>query len=644
MRWQLQLLAVSSGILIPSWVISVAPSYAVSPIELSDQGESVQGESVDESHNGQLSEFASSNDSDVRGQFDAPLEMVQGNSPLGEIAAPETEVQFSSGSMRYAQTTPAPTSDDPNDDRFLQPVPLPQPITPDEQAPIVPTPSPTPPAVETPPADGVPRVTVQQIDVIGSTIFDEDDFAPITQPYVGQALTFEELRSIADRITQLYLDGGYITSRAILVADQDVTQGVVQIQVIEGSLEAVEIEGNDRINSSYIRSRVRLGGRTPLNQGRLEDQLRLLRLDPLFANIEASLRAGSGIGQSILTVRVTEADPFTSSFSADNYSPPSVGSERLGVAGTLRSPTGLGDEVSASYTRSTTGGSDVFDFSYRVPLNPMNGTLQLRVAPSEYRITDSQFAGLNIEGGAELYELSFRQPLIRTPREEFALSLGFTHRDGETLISDVLVDASTTSVVKFGQDYVRRDVTGAWAVRSQFSFGTGLLDATSNPDPQPDGQFFSWLGQAQRVQVLSQDHLLIVQADLQLSPDPLLASQQFVIGGGQSLRGFRQNIRSGDNGFRFSVEDRIAIQRNEAGAPTLQLAPFVDVGTVWNVDENPNDLPDQTFLAGIGLGLLWQPISGLNIRLDYAVPLVDLSDRGTNAQDEAFYFSVNFQP
>jgi hemolysin activation/secretion protein len=476
--------------------------------------------------------------------------------------------------------------------------------------------------------------------VVGSTIFTEKDLAPIIQPAAGQSLTLEQLREIADRITQLYLDGGYITSRAVLT-EQVVTEGVIQIRVIEGSLERIEIEGNHRVNDSYIRSRVQLGGRTPLNQGRLEDQLRLLRLDPLFENVEASLRAGSGLGQSILIVRVTEANPLDVNISADNYSPPSVGSERVGISATLRSVTGLGDELSASYARSTTSGANVYDFSYRVPLNAMNGTLEFRAAPSDYKITDPRFNVLNIRGDADLYEINFRQPLVRSPREEFALSVGFTYRDGNTLISDFLTNSDTTSVFKFGQDYVRRDVQGAWAFRSQLNFGANIFDATSGSEP--NGQFFSWLAQAQRVQILNSNNLLIVQTDLQLTPDPLLPSQQFVIGGGQSLRGYRQNVRIGDNGFRFSAEDRIALKRDESGSPIFQLAPFVDLGVVWNTDDNPNRQLRQNFLAGIGTGILWQPFPRFNVRLDFALPLINLDDRGENAQDDGIYFSVNYQ-
>ena len=531
----------------------------------------------------------------------------------------------------------APSTDPSSpDSNFLQPTPAPSPIAPAEQIPVLPVPSAPPPPE---PSSSTVTIAVQQIEVVGSTVFSEADFAPVLQPAIGKSLTLEELRQVADAVTQLYLDRGYITSRAVLV-DQTIQNGLVQIRVIEGRLEAIEIEGTRRVRPAYIRSRVRLGGDTPLNQADLEDQLRLLRIDPLFDNVEASLRAGSGLGQSVLTVRVAEASPWILDLSVDNFSPPDVGSERTGAVVGTRNLTGNGDSLTASYYRSTTGGSNVFGFAYQVPFNPMNGTLLLRYSPSNFEITNPEFAAFNIEGSANQYEVSVRQPIIRSPREELALSLGFTHRTGRTFVSQSLTDDSTTSVVSFGQDYVRRDPQGAWAARSQFNFGTGLFNATVGETP--DGLFFSWLGQAQRVQILDQSNLLIAQLDVQLTPDALLPDQQFVIGGGQSVRGYRQNARIGDNGIRFSVEDRLALQRNEAGNPTLQLAPFVDLGAVWNA-RNTSAQFDQTFLAGVGLGLIWEPVPDLILRLDGAVPLVDLDDRGKNAQDYGFYFSVNYQ-
>lgn len=571
------------------------------------------------------------------------------SSPADKLPWSTTEI--SNISSLVAQVLPAPTispQSDPNRDRFLQPAPTPSPASEDNQPVTTPT---TPENVE--PSGPSGRFFVSKISVTNSTVFSTAEFNPIIQPFQGRSVTREELAGVADAITQLYLNRGYITSRAVLI-DQTVVNGVVQIRVIEGGVERIDIEGTQRVNQSYIKSRIQLAGLNPLRTDKLEDQLRLLRADPLFRNVEASLRAGRQFGQSILIVQVSEANPFRSAFSINNYSPPSVGSERFGTSLTYRNLTGIGDQISASYDRSTTGGAELYDFSYRVPLNPKNGTLQLRAALNDYKITDPEFDELNIRGDSELYELSYRQPLVRSPREEFALSFGFTFQDGQTFLFDRLPTpfgigpdengVSRTSVFKFGQDYVSRDPKGAWVLRSQFSLGTGLFDATINRDPIPDSRFFSWLGQAQRVQQLSNDQLLIVGIDLQLTPDSLLPSQQFVIGGGQSVRGYRQNARFGDNGLRFSIEDRITVLRDEAGSATLQLAPFIDVGTVWNEPDNPNESRDQTFLAGAGLGLLWEPLPGFNVRLDYGIPFVELSDRGENAQDEGFYFSVYYQP
>ncbi|NJP10043.1 MAG: ShlB/FhaC/HecB family hemolysin secretion/activation protein [Leptolyngbyaceae cyanobacterium RU_5_1] len=569
-------------------------------------------------------------------------------SGLEEMSSPETAA--------IAQV-PDPTRQvpDPNRDRLIQPAPTPTPLPPSQTEPVLPTPpTPTPSPTPSPEPSPAPttRIPITRIEVTGSTMLKPADWIPITQPLEGRSVTLEELRQVADAITQLYLDRGYITSRAILV-DQTIKDGVVQIRVVEGSVQEIQVEGNRRVKDSYIRSRVGLGVRPPLNRDQLEDQLRLLKIDPLFTNVEASLRPGTQLGQSILVVRVVEAKSLSGLITVDNYSPPSVGSVRLGGALSYRNITGYGDEVSLSYFRTTAGGADILDFGYRLPVNPRNGTIQLRVSPNWNRIITPEFADLEIEGESQLYEISFRQPIIRNPRREFALSLGFTVQNGQTfLFQDIPFPFgigpdeegnSRTRVLKFGQDYVKRDPFGAWALRSQFSFGLGILDATLNDAPIPDGRFVSWLGQVQRVQRIGTNQLLILQGDVQLTPNSLLPSQQFVIGGGQSLRGFRQNARSGDNGFRISIEDRITFLRDEAGVPIAQLAPFIDFGKVWNVSDNPNPQPSQQFLAGAGLGFLWQPYPGLNIRLDYAFPFLRLRDRGNDVQDSGFYFSVGYQ-
>jgi hemolysin activation/secretion protein len=281
----------------------------------------------------------------------------------------------------------------------------------------------------------------------------------------------------------------------------------------------------------------------------------------------------------------------------------------------------------------------------------MQGTISIRYASSNYRITEPDFAALNINGSSSLYDIVYRQPLIRKSNKEFALSLGFTHQTGQTFLFENLATpfgigpdengVSTTSVFRFGQDYTRRDQSGAWSLRSQFNLGVDVFDATFFTTP--DASFFSWSGQAQRVQLLGTDGFLIASLDTQLSADPLLASQQFTIGGGQSLRGFRQNARSGDNGIKLSLEARLVTLRDpETNKPMLQIAPFIDLGTIWNNGDNPTPLASQNFLAAGGVGLILEPIEGWVLRLDGSLPFMDLQGRGKNLQDAAVYFSSSY--
>jgi hemolysin activation/secretion protein len=408
--------------------------------------------------------------------------------------------------------------------------------------------------------------------------------------------------------------------------------------------EDIQVQGTTRL-ADYVRSRIGLGAQFPLNQISIEDQLRLLASDPLFEDVRGSLKPGTEPGQTILEVQVQEANAFSGSIGTDTLSPQSVGEYRIGATLQYLNLAGLGDRLFASAYRTTTGGSQVYELSYQVPISPTNGTITLRVAPNSFRITDPEEPGfeLGISGSTGIYEAFVRQPLIRTPREELALSLGYRYRNGSTLVSGIITPPTLSSVLTFGQDYTRRDSTGAWALRSQFDVGTATLDATGGAPPRANGTFFSWLGQVQRVQVLSPDHLLLLTGDVQLTPDRLLTSEQFFIGGQQSVRGFYQNARYADNGVRLSIEDRITLIRDEDNLPILQAAPFVDAGYVWN---NPPSVPNfsQNFLIGTGVGFIANPLPDLTARFDLGIPLVTLneipSDRPSGLR---VYFDVRYE-
>ena len=450
-------------------------------------------------------------------------------------------------------------------------------------------------------------------------------------------------KEIIEKITKFYIDNGYITSRAIPYGSQDI--------LLEEDQATITIEGATRLEK-YVLGRIK-PATNPFNTKDIEDRLRLLKADPLIENIEATLKPAEDSNATQLVVKVTEAKAFFGSFGIDNDSPPTIGGEELNLIIGDRNLTGIGDSLAIFYSprlEAFTGTYDL-DFDYRAPINSMNGTINLGVSLNRNEIIAGEFEDFDIQGESETYSLNYRQPIILNPRQELALSVGFSYRDGQTFLLQNGFPfgegpdddgVSRTSVFNIGQEYILRQASGAWGIRSLFRIGVDMFDATNNDSSVPDSQFFSWLTQMQRVQLLNDNNLLIIQGDLQLTPNSLLPSEQFTIGGGQSVKGYRQNVRSGDNGFRFAIEDRITIAKNDAEQPVFLMAPFFNLGVVWNKDDNPNKVPDDNFIAALGLGLLWQPIEGLNLRLDYAPPLIDLDDRRDNIQDDGLHFSANY--
>ena len=480
---------------------------------------------------------------------------------------------------------------------------------------------------------------VNRIEITGSTIFSEQDLRDIVLKSLlasppegivdssllegGLTITREQQQSSSDAITRQYVNEGYITSRATISEPFINDGGVLRIQIIEGFLEEINIEGTERLED-YVHSRIALVGDAPFNAGKLEGQLRLLRNSQLFDEVNGDLSRGNQPNGSILTVTVEEANSFQGSIGLDTVSPLSVGRYRSRATLSYLNPAGLGDRLSATANITTTGGSKSYELAYQVPFNPMDGNVLFRFAPNDFRITNvGATGGIRSSGSSDIYEVVVRQPFIRIFNEEAALSLGFRHRDGSSVVAGIVTPPIKTSVFSFGQDYLRRDRRGAWVLRSQFRLGTELFDATTRPDPQPDGQFFLWAGQAQRVQRLSQKHLLIIQADAQLTGNNLVGSEQFFIGGPNSVRGYFQNQRFGDNGVRFSLADYITLSKDEENRPIIQLVPFIDAAYAWFNNEQAQDrLGQENFLLGTGLGLVVNPVEGLNASVDVGVPLV----------------------
>ncbi len=505
--------------------------------------------------------------------------------------------------------------------------------------------------------------TIIPITVTGNTAFTTEELLArpeilnLIQKHQEKKLTVDTFnqfhKTLANTITEYYFSKGYITSKATINSLKSIDQNSIgEIVVIEGQLSELQLLGRENLSLSYICDRLLLGISSPLNIIELEEQLRLLSINPLFESVDASIQASGKPGLSVLVATIKENNNWEFGVGIDNFSPPSIGSNRSGTFLKHTNITGFGDNLSVSYYRSTTDGANTIDAIYQLPLNAEEGTLQLRVIPTWTRVTQDPLDEFNITGNKQVYEISFRQPLWRSLSDELALSLGFYYQNGQTLINGESVSLENarnrSTVFQFGQDYLSRDEQGFWFLRSQFNWGVDLFDATVRPDSTPDSRFVSWLFQGQRLQQWNDNHFMIIRGEIQLTPDSLLPDQWFLIGGGQSVRGYRQNIRFGDNGFRLSIEDRMTIIGNNKSQSSIEIAPFLDMGSIWFTSDNANrNSSSKKFLMGTGLGLIWNNVAmieGLKIRVDYGIPLISLPHLGDNLQEQGLYFQINYSP
>ncbi|TAF70273.1 MAG: ShlB/FhaC/HecB family hemolysin secretion/activation protein [Oscillatoriales cyanobacterium] len=491
--------------------------------------------------------------------------------------------------------------------------------------------------------EAIEAISVTNFRFIGNTVFSQKT---LEQEIIKKILkldnntnriTFTQLQQLISEVTKLYNQKGYINSFAYIpTTSEEPNQrlqnrgaaGEVIVKIVEGGLESIRVRrktGKQRLNLNYICSRLAIASQ-PLQTSRLLDALRLLQLDPLIKNISAELIPGSQFHRSALEVKFEEEKTFSAALLLDNRRAPSIGSFRRQLQLTEANLLGKGDGLSLAYTN--TDGSNAFDLSYTLPLNPQNGTINLSAGVTDNRVIEKPFEKVDITAAAQYFDLTLRQPVLRNPRQELALGVTATRRESGTSILGEDFPLSA------GADAKGR--TGIFAVR--FFQDLGAFNATVNSEA-PDSRFLAWRGQGQWIRRFRRDTFLVAKTDVQLANRTLLPLEQFGIGGGNSVRGYRQDILLADNGISASAELRFPIVgRSDRGLGVLQIAPFVDAGTVWNSSGIENS--ERQFLMSVGTGLRWELGDTMSANFYWGIPLVDVNSRGTTWQEKGLHFSV----
>jgi hemolysin activation/secretion protein len=201
----------------------------------------------------------------------------------------------------------------------------------------------TPPApMELPAAPGV-TFQLNGITIDPSSFLTLQELGPLYQSYIGKDVALSDLQKIVDQINALYRAKGVATALAVL-PPQRIENGVVHIQLVEGRVGTINIEGASLTSHDYIAQHVGVTTGQVINTDELAQALvRFNRTNQV--QLQASLQPGASLGLTDILLRASEPQPFEVQAFADNLGVKSVGRYEGGVFYRANEPLHIGDHL-----------------------------------------------------------------------------------------------------------------------------------------------------------------------------------------------------------------------------------------------------------------------------------------------------------
>src|SRR5216683_24699 len=387
-----------------------------------------------------------------------------------------------------------------------------------------------------------PLLKLRRISLTGARTLPADQLITAYQPYLGKEVSQADLVAIAAAISDLYRAAGFHLSRAI-VPPQDIRDGHLRLQVIEGSITEVALKGEDVERFGLRPVLDPVVAEQPSRLATLERQLLLVNGRPGVRIADTALEEiGGATGRFRLVVYLKTWRVYTS-FGLDNLGSSTVGPWQAYATGAFNSYLLPGDTLALNLS-TTPGDPRELAFgrlSYDVPV----GTDGLRIGAS------ALYSDVRPGDDRRLYNDSTRTMGLTS---DYRLQDNFGGNNYVTLAYRQGLDIFGAS--RLGDDWVSHD--GAAANFSVLDF---------------------WFT---RYQTLSDNWSVKVAAAGQMASGPLLLSQQFYLGGLAFGRGYGSAEISGDNGIAGSFELRFDQKLNYRYWSGYQLYSFVDAGAVWN--------------------------------------------------------------
>ena len=462
-----------------------------------------------------------------------------------------------------------------------------------------------PPSTAVPASDLRFRLTAVTFGV--SKFLTPEALQQTAKPYVGRDVTLAELTAIVDAVNALYDGRGLVTARALL-APQSISGGVVHIDLVEGKIGKIRVDGDKQLSRENAIGRSGLVEGDTIDVGALRHRLSLLnRTTDVQARL--ALQPGEQFGLTDIQLSIIEPRADVLQIIGDNYGYDSAG--RFEGALYYRHTGLIGASDRATGYFSGSAGALSGSVSYDAPIVGATSRLGVSYGNSRTDIVYGPFSALNSQGRTQSASINYSQPLAST---EFGLLLGSLTAglsNTRNYVSGTYLGNSRTHRAGAGltYSYARPGASADVTVNGVYA----NAPVAGRPDKQ---DFAVFSGTANSEVLLGRSFGVHVDGGWQVStmqglPGDLL----FQIGGPTTVRGYRQGELTGDGGYFVSGELECFPVR---GKTALTVFAFVDQGRVDTRLVQPKSLT----AAGGGFAAGLAP--HLSLRVTVGVPLTRL--------------------
>lgn len=417
-------------------------------------------------------------------------------------------------------------------------------------------------------AEGVCH-NVVSIDILGANLLDADDKSALVRGLVGHCMGVTDIEKLMGDVTRHYIERGFITTRAYLPA-QDLSSGKLQLLVVEGRIESLRVEGDPdkRINLDLV---VPARAGDLLNMRDLEQAID--QINAVSANkVKLDLVPGAKPGQTAVVFRNKAGNAVTFEGSVDNQGSEATGKNGLSGTLTVGGMLGFNENLALTYHTSSPHTDQAGNDSVSLGLTVPNGYGTYGISTSEANYS----TGLKTPGGRALvafgkstsWNLTAERVVTRDQDSRHAMVATLSSIDSKNYIDmgnmgTIYVNPTSrrATSIAAGLKSTMLVAGGNFSLRPELALGLnemGNLPAGQNADSDgPQAEFAK-----ATVDISFEKHFDMYKQDWswnsafkgQYSGEQLLSSQQLLIGGIGSIRGFVTNSLSGDSGYYWRNE------------------------------------------------------------------------------------------